>query len=458
MAPWQPTIIYIFSLILAINSLTSFVFWRTTKNRLFLKAGIAWSAYFANFAIHAASQNRSTLSLVGYACCFIAACSLSSILCDTAHLKFKSKNFVYAGISILVGSLLIFHETQNYFFAALTLDLFIAFPMLYYSFKALKQKSSHILVKVLAVLLIITAIHFLNYPFLNNHATGIIWFFSIVFFLSILISILLHSLFLQMSSRKYTNELESLVLERTAKLESINKDNITLLSIVCHDISTPVMIANYSLSKLTSSLENLNFAGSLDIQKIQNNLNAVVEILNRVKDIHSVKLGKLEPQIQSLDVETLICEVIQMYQPLCEKKEISIEFIAKNQILKKVLLDPVLFKNQILGNLISNAIKFSEKGQKIEIHLVEKNDFIQIDVVDYGRGIAHSKFSKIFEINHPTSTRGTDSEVGSGLGLPTAKAIIEKMAGEISVSNRNIMNESDMGKGTVFSLRFKAEI
>lgn len=451
---WLPTIIYIFTIILVIDSLGSFAFWKYTKNSLFLKASIAWGANFINFAIHGAAQDHSQLTLVGHSFYFITACCLGSILCDVLKLRFPAKKFTLVGVLTLILSLVSFQFFRSYMLAALILDLFIAFPMLYYSFKTLTKKDSPMLAKVFGILLIINGLHFLDYPFLHNDPVGSVAGFSLAFLISILISILLPSLILQLSAKRYTAELESLVEERTAKLkdrtqelEQINKDNATLVSIVCHDISTPVMIANYSLSKLIGPKSTLQLSKNPDALKIQKNLVAVSEILRRVKEIHSVKLGKLEPQIQLHDVEPQIFEVIQMYQPLSEQKDITLNFEIKDQLRKMAMIDPILFKNQILGNLLSNAIKFSETGQKIEILLSRLENEIVIEVVDHGKGIEKNKVDEIFNFNLPTTTKGTKSEQGFGLGLPTVKLITEKMGGNISVESHH---------GTTFTLRFKS--
>lgn len=451
---WLPTLISIFTIILIIDSVGSFLFWKYTQNRLFLKASVAWAANFINFAIHGAAQDHSTLTLIGHSFYFITACSLGAILCDVIDIQFNKKIFFITGLLTLSVSLFLFQSTHSYMLSALVLDLFIAFPLLHYSLKTLIKKDSPVLAKALAVLLIINGLHFLDYPFLHDSPIGSVVGFSLAFLLSILISILLPSLILQISSRRYTIELEALVQERTVKLkertqelENLNQDNAALVSIVSHDISTPIMIANYSVSKLISPKSGLQLSNDPDLIKIQKNLRAVGEILKKVKDFHSFKLGKLEPQLHPYEVGSQISEALQLYQPLSDQKNVQLLFAIKDQSNKIILMDPVLFKNQILGNLLSNAIKFSEPGQTIEVQLYRQDDDIIIEVKNQGRGIDKNKISEIFNFNKPTTTKGTSSEVGSGLGLPTVKLITEKMGGQISVI-------SDLG--TTFLLRFKS--
>lgn len=384
------------------------------------------------------------------------------ILCDATGQKFFNvKKFSLTGIFMLSLSLLTYSSTQSYFWSALILDIFIGFTLIYFSVKTLAIKETEVIAKVLAVFLILNGLHFLDYPFLYHHPTGSIFGFSLAFLMCIMDSILIPTLILQIKTKKYTNELELIVTDRTAKLvertielERTNTDNLTLLSIVCHDISTPITIANYSLTKLIKYPDTLNSEENSSIVKIKQSLSAINDILKKVKDLHVGNLGKLELKIQALDIEPLIYEVIQMFQQTCDQKNIQLLFNNQDSQKKIVLVDPVLFKNQILGNLISNAIKFTEPGKKIEIQLSKKDSLIYLEILDQGIGIDPNRINNLFDVRKVTSTLGTNSEPGSGLGLPTAKIFTEKMGGHIKVFSS--IGDKNSLKGTTFSLNFKS--
>jgi signal transduction histidine kinase len=97
-----------------------------------------------------------------------------------------------------------------------------------------------------------------------------------------------------------------------------------------------------------------------------------------------------------------------------------------------------------LRNLISNSIKFTDRGGKITISATEENNFARIRVKDTGIGINTDKLEKLFQINENISTAGTQNESGSGLGLILCKEFIEINKGQISVN-------SSIGKGSEFS-------
>jgi signal transduction histidine kinase len=101
--------------------------------------------------------------------------------------------------------------------------------------------------------------------------------------------------------------------------------------------------------------------------------------------------------------------------------------------------------NTVLRNLISNAIKFSSKDDKINISAIEAKDSIQIDINDTGTGMEPSRVESLFKLDETRSTIGTDNESGTGLGLILCKEFIEKHGGKITVA-------SQLGIGTTFSI------
>lgn len=469
MPAWLPTLIFIFAAMLVIDAIGSFVMWRFIQDRMFFKASIAWTANFVNFFIHGAYQIHGEITLIGHAFYFITACCLVMILADATQQKYKVKNFILSGAIMVFLSQFIFAKTGSYFWSALSIDIFISIPLFYFSYKTLRMKGAVVVAKVLAIFLIINGIHFLDYPFLYDNATGSIIGFSVAFLLCFMDSVLLPNLILQIRAQKYASELEFIVDERTVKLrertselEIINRDNVTLLSIVCHDISTPVMIANYGITQIVKQMPFTSAVINELVDRVDKSLKAAAEILQKVKDMHAGKLGKLEPKIQALDIEPLIFEVTEMFKQRCEAKGLQIFVTSLDSTVKRVLVDPVLFKNQVLSNLISNSIKFSGHGQRIDIHIYRSSDFIRIEVIDQGHGIDREKLAKLFDFNSITTSLGTDFEVGTGLGLPTVKVIVEKMGGLVSVRSNTIRQAGSvptfLNVGTVVSVNLRCSV
>jgi len=99
--------------------------------------------------------------------------------------------------------------------------------------------------------------------------------------------------------------------------------------------------------------------------------------------------------------------------------------------------------NTVVRNLISNALKFTEPGGKIVLSYTKENKFIEVAVSDTGVGIREENIPKLFDLTEGFSTRGTNNEQGTGLGLILCKEFVEKNGGEIRV-------ESKYGEGSKF--------
>jgi signal transduction histidine kinase len=262
-----------------------------------------------------------------------------------------------------------------------------------------------------------------------------------------------------MRTKKYTQELENTVKIRTSELEELNKDNTTIISMVCHDISTPIMLAHGHLNQIFKKGLKQEQDLLKGLNKIDVNLSLVSDILKKVKHMQSVKLGKIEPVIEKCDVEPLIHETIEIFSlNFLEKKIIPKVFIRENSIIE-AFIDPTLFKSQIMGNLISNAIKFSNTGEQIEFSVINNERFVEVSIRNYGAGISSDKIHNIFNINKNTSTKGTNAEAGTGLGLPTVKIITERMGGSVSVMAEDIIeNDKIIKSATTFTVTLKSAV
>jgi len=104
-------------------------------------------------------------------------------------------------------------------------------------------------------------------------------------------------------------------------------------------------------------------------------------------------------------------------------------------------------RKTVLRNLVSNAIKFTKKGGTININAEENSGEVRISVSDTGIGISDVDLAKLFDISQVISSKGTENEKGTGLGLLLCKEFVEKHGGKIWV-------ESEVGKGSSFYFTF----
>lgn len=246
--------------------------------------------------------------------------------------------------------------------------------------------------------------------------------------------------------------LETKVFERTKDLEqsietlkkqeeelkeaNLFKDKV--FSVISHDLKSPV-------SSLTGMLEllKLNSLSREEKSKIIENLDLALKstknLLENILIWANPKLGNGK-QISRFDLQSIIDEVFQLFSLQAKAKKISLVSYVYPGI--KVKTDKNVLR-LVLRNLISNALKFTGSGGKIEVSIEIQNQNITLMIKDNGIGISEKDQQALFNRNRHYSTRGTENEKGTGLGLMLCKEFLEKSNGQISV-------KSHPGKGTTF--------
>lgn len=226
---------------------------------------------------------------------------------------------------------------------------------------------------------------------------------------------------------------------RELQLQKLNSDKDKFISILAHDLKNPF---NALLGFTDMLLTNIR---EYDFQEIESLLEILYQTskntYNLLEDLMlwaQSQSGNLPFAPEKLVLEDVYDEVVAPFSN--NPKNISINYIEDNQI--EVIADINMLKT-ILRNLISNAIKFTNNNGEIKV-IVEQNSYtITITVSDNGVGIENKDISKLWDVSEKYSSKGTDGEKGSGLGLSLCKEFVEKHGGKIWV-------ESELGKGSDF--------
>jgi signal transduction histidine kinase len=153
-----------------------------------------------------------------------------------------------------------------------------------------------------------------------------------------------------------------------------------------------------------------------------------------------MKLDRIEFKVEEITLSSIIKEELEDSELGTENKSITIIKQYKDNITFKA--DRNMFRT-VIRNLISNAIKFSHKGGEIIVSAKISSNLFTFSVQDFGVGITQNNLEKLFKIDGGVSTKGTNDEEGTGLGLILCKEFIEKHNGTIKV-------ESEIGKGSTF--------
>lgn len=238
-------------------------------------------------------------------------------------------------------------------------------------------------------------------------------------------------------------------IEKTKNLEkrAINSERLafigTLAGGLAHEIKNPLSTLNIYLQLLQEELESMTGENSkrvyMKTQVLQKEVQRLEQILNDF--LRFARGQKLE--LKDHDMNEILDEVTDFVTPEIKQKKILI-LKSYDADLPQCRLDSNLIKQAIL-NIIINAEQAMENGGELMIRTSKDKKYIQIDITDTGPGIPKDIIDKIFQVYFSTKKTGT------GLGLPTAKRIIEDHRGTISV-------QSEEGKGTNFSIKLPTNL
>ena len=184
---------------------------------------------------------------------------------------------------------------------------------------------------------------------------------------------------------------------------------------------------------LTEKQVELLLAAREDSDRLHN-------IVNNLLDIGRIESGRGEMQFQGISPHVMVLEAVEPFRRPFEDQGINLN-IELPPDLPEVWADSTRM-NHVLGNLLSNALRYTEPGGRVSVSAQVDDEKVHFSVVDTGKGIPEKYLSRIFEQFFRVPEQG--KETGVGLGLAIVKEIVEAHGGTVGV-------ESQMGKGTTFT-------
>lgn len=229
------------------------------------------------------------------------------------------------------------------------------------------------------------------------------------------------------------------------RLQSINSVKSDLISISAHQLRTSLsaikwmikMFLDKDLGELSSEQENF-------LLKMSASNERMIQLVNNMLSLNHTEDTALLFNFEQIDVNKLLEETLFEFAGESHKKGIELIYLNREEKISEIKCDKEMIR-VVLQNLIENAIKYSTNGDKVFVSAKINSNMLEISVRDTGIGIESKDQGHIFDKFYRTENAKNKDSIGSGLGLFTAKKIIEQHKGRIWF-------ESEIDKGTTFTV------
>ncbi|MCD4720444.1 MAG: DUF3365 domain-containing protein [Desulfobacula sp.] len=219
------------------------------------------------------------------------------------------------------------------------------------------------------------------------------------------------------------------------KLDKLKSDFLANMS---HELRTPLTAVKGSINYLERTLTDPNHLEFIQI--IEKNISRLTRLISNLFDFTKLEAGTIEWEFERQDISQLVKEVIDIMSPLSLEKEITILPDYSEHLYAIIDLERM---EQVLVNLLDNAIKFSKPKARIKIQVKTQNNDIQISIKDQGPGIPKENLETIFKKFYTAKTESNIKNQGAGMGLAISKAIVSAHNGSLSV-------QSEKGSSSTF--------
>lgn len=215
------------------------------------------------------------------------------------------------------------------------------------------------------------------------------------------------------------------------QIEALNREKQELISLVSHDLRAPLNRA-FALSELLlMDTESLNDFQKDYLERMRLVIADGLAMMRNLVDYRNLEFRSVDIMLEKINVREFVDKLIREFQPIAAKKEIALQVTHTDQDLwitsDKQCLD------RVLGNLISNALKFSKPGKKVLIRTAKKSNLaVQVEIEDEIGGFSREEEKTLFRKFKRYKAQPTGNESSTGLGLFIARAMAERISATIT--------------------------
>ena len=246
----------------------------------------------------------------------------------------------------------------------------------------------------------------------------------------------------ELRSRLQLEETTGQLKDSNEKLKSLDELKTQFFANVNHELRTPLTLMLAPLkSLLEGRMGKLSPTLKDTLETMQRNGYKLLKLINNLLDLNKLEEGRMRLKVRSVNLVEFIPSLLASVKPLADQKQIRLYFQHPPHAVA-LTIDPDQFE-KVLFNLLSNALKFTNKGGKITIYIEDKDHTVTTTVEDTGIGIPANMLERIFDRFSQVDGSKSRAQEGTGIGLALAREIV-------LVHKGTIRAESELGKGSRF--------
>lgn len=235
------------------------------------------------------------------------------------------------------------------------------------------------------------------------------------------------------------------LLENNSMLEELNEEKTYIMNVVAHDLKSPLNQIQGLAEVIKLEEGNLSATQLECLTNINVSSERLSKMINRILNTRAIDSESGEYKASDVDLKPLLDQAVLNFQPLADRKNITI--VTPKSFSPTIVRGDTHYIQQVLENIISNAIKFSPNNKKVELALSVEGDKAIMSFMDQGPGLSKEDKNSLFKEYANLSAAPTGGESSTGLGLSIVKKYVDLMEGDIWC-------ESTQGEGATFYLTF----
>jgi signal transduction histidine kinase len=434
---FMPILFKVLFAFIIINMIVNLFLLYTKKMRIYKLMAFYWPVLLMVFVFQAVFQTGDLSVTLAYSISCISMSIFAMIGFEVLGRKFPIKKYAIGFLLTFPITILLSRLHFDFKIVAMPFSVATAIPLLhtFYYIHIKDRHRSTRLQKLLGGMYILMAVHCINFALFRMDPGAQLWGWLVAYALYDTLAILLPSIALEEANMSENGRLQNLVDKRTSDLNKSLKDNESLLKVVLHDLSSPLMTMRFYLAYVKPAPDSEEY-----IEKVKKSQSAMEKIILEIKNIYGMKNRKNKSHLKPVGLEECFNDVSFIFAQKLEKKNISLIFNNQLSANTKVLADQTTLTHSVLSNLVSNGLKFSYPNSEILVTAREDSDGIILEVKDQGPGIPDNVIKSILLEQELESSEGTSGEFGSGFGLSIVKSFVDSYGGQIEFQTRTPIN------------------